>query len=148
MLSWKLEKQQTRLRRQAQIDTDSPTQNTSIIGIPKIGTFSHTHRVQPNRTNKLFHLPTAAATPNSQKTIKKTYTARQFHFMAVNRGDNALLEGEGPNSVRTKSLHDDIFAIDKTVENAAATREMLSNIDDHGDGASTGEAGEGCVFEH
>ena len=68
--------------------------------------------------------------------------------MAVNRGDNALLEGEGPNSVRTKSLHDDIFAIDKTVENAAATREMLSNIDDHGDGATAGEAGEGCVFEH
>ena len=68
--------------------------------------------------------------------------------MTVNRGDDALLEGEGSNSVRTKSLHNDIFAIDKSIENAAATREMLSNIDDHGDGASTGEAGEGCVFEH
>lgn len=68
--------------------------------------------------------------------------------MTVNRGDNALLEGEGSNSVRTKSLHHDIFTIDKAIDNAAATREMLSNIDDHGDGATAGEAGEGCVFEH
>ena len=82
------------------------------------------------------------------KKSNHSYTAGEFHFIVANRGENALLEGEGPNSVRTKSLHDDIFAIDKTVENAAATREMLSNIDDHGDGASTGEAGEGCVFEH
>ena len=80
MLSWKLEKQQTWLRRQAQIDKDSPTQNTSIIGIPKIGTFSRTHRVQPNRTNKLFHLPTAAATPNSQKTMKNLHSPTvSFH---------------------------------------------------------------------
>lgn len=68
--------------------------------------------------------------------------------MTVNRGDDALLEGEGSNSVRTKSLHNDIFAIDKSIENAAATREMFSDVDDHCDGASAREASEGCVFVH
>ena len=59
-------------RRPAQIDKDFPTQNTWIIGIPKIGTFFRTHRVQSNRTNKLFHPPTAAATLNP-KTQNRTH---------------------------------------------------------------------------
>ena len=58
------------------------------------------------------------------------------------------MEGEGPNSVRTKSLHDDVFAVDKAIDNAAAAREMLPDIDDHGDGASAGEACERRVFVH